>query len=122
MLLNLLGTVIVHIILLGLHTEILLGAENPAAVGRRVLLEGAGGRRRATYLYSESDQMVDWRDISEHAEEARGKGWEVEEIRFVGSGHCGHLVRDQEVYSRAVDRMWVGDEAEKEREGSGAEL
>ena len=129
-----LGNIVVHIILLMLHTEIACGLENPSSLLRRILLDeekvsgGAmtvprtsgdgledaditGGRagKRSTYLYSKSDPMVDWTDVRDHAAEARSKGWDVEEILFDGSGHCGHFQKDEETYVNAMKRMWLND-------------
>lgn len=137
-----LGNIIVHIILVLLHTEIACGLENPASLLRRTLLDenkvsgGAGeepsrsrgnaeegddeekdvdpspeGRtagKRSCYLYSKSDQMVDWTDIRDHAATARRNGWDVEEILFDGSAHCGHFQKDEVRYVEAMERMWTG--------------
>ncbi|KAL2041639.1 hypothetical protein N7G274_005423 [Stereocaulon virgatum] len=129
-----LGNVVVHIILLMLHTEMACGLENPSSLLRRTLLDenkvagtselGNGpeddagkGPGRACYLYSKSDQMVDWTDVRDHAEEAKGKGWEVEEVLFEGSSHCGHFQKDEGLYVKAMEKMWqadpVGQEATK---------
>lgn len=133
-----LGNIIVHIILLLLHTEIACGLENPSSLLRRTLLDeekirgeevpeagagaGAGavekGERKeyeklkigsSCYLYSKSDRMVDWTDIRDHAAEARSKGWDVEEIVFEGSNHCGHFQVDEQRYVAAMERMWRGN-------------
>ncbi|MCJ1288479.1 hypothetical protein MMC34_000007 [Xylographa carneopallida] len=118
-----LGTIIVHIILLMLHTEIACGLENPSSLLRRTLLDGSkligavepstgeaatSGEGRSCYLYSKSDQMVDWTDIKDHAAEARSKGWQAEEVMFEGSAHCGHFQKDAEKYTKAMERMWQG--------------
>ncbi|KAL2827130.1 hypothetical protein BDW59DRAFT_171437 [Aspergillus cavernicola] len=61
------------------------------------------GMERA-YLYSQTDVMVPWRDILEHAEEARKlvKDKVVRTIEFTGSGHVGHLSVSREEYADAV--------------------
>ncbi|KAL4789401.1 hypothetical protein BDV19DRAFT_26016 [Aspergillus venezuelensis] len=49
---------------------------------------------RRMYLYSQSDVMVPWRDIVDHADEARrvAEGrCSVQAVEFDGSGHVGHL-------------------------------
>lgn len=132
-----LGNIIIHIILILLHTEIACGLENPSSLLRRTLLDenkirgedftGAGELEKVTrhdnerskigsscYLYSKSDQMVDWTDIRDHAAEARSKGWDAEEIVFEGSNHCGHFQVDEQRYVDAMERMWRGNG----REGS----
>jgi hypothetical protein len=79
---------------------------------RRNLLDeglfGPGGKEgaRRGYLYSEEDEMVDWRDVLEHAVEARGKGYEVREEEFKGSAHCAHGAKEPERYWRVVDECW----------------
>ena len=118
-----LGNMIVHIILLMLHTEIACGLENPSSLLRRTLLDekniigawepssgeaATGGAGRSCYLYSKSDHMVDWTDVRDHAAEARSKGWQVEEVMFDGSAHCGHFQKDEETYVKAMERMWQG--------------
>lgn len=153
-----LGNIIIHFILVLLHTEIACGLENPSSLLRRTLLdenkvsggadeepsrsrgnregggeggeeegeqegkeEGGGGEedlapapkgrtagKRSCYLYSKSDQMVDWMDIRDHAANARRNGWDVEEIMFDGSAHCGHLQKDEAKYVEAMQRMWTG--------------
>lgn len=129
-----LGNIVVHIILLMLHTEIACGLENPSSLLRRILLDegkvsggaitepprgddghgdgditdGSAGKR-SIYLYSKSDPMVDWTDIRDHAAEARSKGWNAEEILFDGSGHCGHFQKDEETYVNAMKKMWLND-------------
>ncbi|KAL4908402.1 hypothetical protein BDW74DRAFT_175084 [Aspergillus multicolor] len=68
--------------------------ENAILKARRVLNDVSGcflrpGTRRI-YLYSQSDAMVPWRDIVEHADEARRvtKGrCSVQTVEFDGSGH-----------------------------------
>lgn len=131
-----LGNVVVHIILLMLHTEIACGLENPSSLLRRTLLDEkkvtgtsepsngeedatSRGPGRACYLYSKSDQMVDWTDVRDHAEEARSKGWEVEEVLFEGSSHCGHFQKDEGMYVKAMERMWQGD-GDEGQSGKGA--
>jgi hypothetical protein len=63
---------------------------------------------RACYLFSEADEQVDWMDIKDHAEEARRKGWAVQEVVFEGSGHCAHFPKDGERYAEAMEGMWLG--------------
>ncbi|MCJ1328400.1 hypothetical protein MMC10_005077 [Thelotrema lepadinum] len=61
------------------------------------------------YLYSKEDRMVDWTDISDHAEDARHKGgWRVAEIVFDGSAHCAHMSQFEDQYVSAVEAMWEG--------------
>ena len=50
--------------------------------------------------------MIGWRDIEQHAEEARRRGWRVKEVLFEGSGHCAHLAMDRGRYVEAVNSIW----------------
>jgi len=115
------GTVIVHCLLLVMYVSIACGGESPFTLMRRVMLEGTtvsgtrqvtdgesgeGGEKKACHLYSKADEMVDWTDVKDHAEEARRKGWSVKEVVFEGSGHCAHLAKDEERYVVAVREMW----------------
>ena len=72
------------------------------------------------YVYSKSDSMVEWTDISDHAAAARhlyrqGQGTDgavaVKEVRFGDSAHCAHFSRYEAEYGRAVEEMWRGDVA-----------
>jgi len=60
------------------------------------------------YLYSKADQMVEWTDIRDHAEDARRRGWQVTEVLFEGSAHCAHMLRFEEQYATALETMWQG--------------
>ena len=106
---RLLGAMAVHCFLVFLAMYIICGNENPIILWRRTLLEERSPARGACYLFSKEDRMIEWRDIEEHANEARIKGWRVSEIIFQGSGHCAHLVMDEEKYIEAVSRVWGGD-------------
>ncbi|KAF2786194.1 hypothetical protein K505DRAFT_412088 [Melanomma pulvis-pyrius CBS 109.77] len=48
---------------------------------------GRRRRRRINYVWSKEDEMVEWMDVVEHGEEAKGKGWEV--MRGCGWGRSG---------------------------------
>ncbi|KAH8433953.1 TMEM53 family protein [Aspergillus melleus] len=111
------SSMVVHFLLVLLYTWIACGNENPAALMRRTLLDdetiesgeemyNAGVNGNICYLYSKADKMTDWRDIQDHAEDARLKGWNVQEILFEGSGHCAHLAQDATKYWAAVERVW----------------
>ncbi len=63
-------------------------------------------KNRSCYLYSKSDQMLDWKEVRDHAAEAGSKGWNVEEIMFEGSGHFMHFRKDEEKFVDVMQRMW----------------
>ncbi|KAI2627826.1 hypothetical protein GGR54DRAFT_434356 [Hypoxylon sp. NC1633] len=59
-----------------------------------------------SYMYSEADPMVSWKDVHDHAEEARQLGHQdVREIRFNDSGHCAHTMEDPDKYWGAVHSL-----------------
>ncbi|KAF2816086.1 DUF829-domain-containing protein [Mytilinidion resinicola] len=59
------------------------------------------------YIYSKADEMVWWKDVQEHASEARATGWHnVEEVVFESSAHCGHMRTHEKEYWDAVLTTW----------------
>ena len=69
--------------------------------------EGEGEvKRRIAYIWSKGDELIEWRDIVEHAKEAERRGWEVRSEEFLESGHCDHLKVDGERYTRIVQEAW----------------
>ncbi|KAL1305046.1 hypothetical protein AAFC00_001987 [Neodothiora populina] len=55
------------------------------------------------YVYSQADEMIGWKDVQDHAEEARKKGYsDVLALPFVESRHCAHIVVDAKRYWGAV--------------------
>jgi hypothetical protein len=85
--------------------------ENPASLQRRIMIDPTVIRvPSACYLYSKSDQVCDWREVHDHAEDARGKGWMVEEEIFNDTAHCTHLSGDPLRYEASLQKIWgVGD-------------
>ncbi|KAI4682067.1 uncharacterized protein J4E88_004955 [Alternaria novae-zelandiae] len=110
------GYVFVHGILVILRASVALGRyEHPEVLVRRTLLDEefvsgveGGKKRRVCYLYSKADRMTDWEDVVAHKEMAREKGWDVGEIIFEGTPHCGHFVGNEDVYVGQMERMWEG--------------
>ncbi|RHZ65648.1 TMEM53 family protein [Aspergillus thermomutatus] len=50
------------------------------------------------YIYSDADELVDWRDVEKHASDAQAKGWVVQREKFLGSPHVCHMRSDPERY------------------------
>ena len=107
------GTFAVHGMLVALYAWMAMGNEDPAQLMRRTLLDDSAlqpdkkdGAAQVCYLYSETDKMVHWQDVWDHAGNARLKGWDVEEVMFEGTDHCAHLRKDELLYTQAVERMW----------------
>ncbi|KAK4645078.1 hypothetical protein QC761_311420 [Podospora bellae-mahoneyi] len=71
-----------------------------------------GGREvRRGYIYSEGDELVHWRDVESHAEEARRNGFAVVKLeKFRGTGHVAHGRGEgnQERYWGVVRGLWEG--------------
>lgn len=59
----------------------------------------AKGVPRRCYIYSDADDLVDYRDVEMHASESEAAGWLVRCERFQGSPHVGHM-------RAAPDRYW----------------
>lgn len=104
-----LGALVIHCFLICVVVYVACGNENPVTLWRRTALENSSPARGARYLYSKEDLMIDWKDVEQHAEEARRKGWMVEEVLFEGSGHCAHLAMDRRRYIDAVNSVWEGN-------------
>ncbi|KAH7124195.1 hypothetical protein EDB81DRAFT_951736 [Dactylonectria macrodidyma] len=68
----------------------------------------AGGEVRRTYIYSESDDLVDYNAIEAHADEAAKKGLQVKREKFDGSAHVSHSRKDEARYWEAVQKTWEG--------------
>ena len=101
-----LGALAIHCFLIVLVVYVACGNEYPVNLWRRTPFEESSPARRARYLYSKEDRMIDWTDVEQHAEVARRKGWRVEEVLFEGSGHCAHLSMDRRRYVDAVNSVW----------------
>jgi hypothetical protein len=63
---------------------------------------------RRVYLYSKTDEMVDWETVEEHAMEAEEDGCQVERERFGNSKHVGHMMEDYDRYWAAIGRVVSG--------------
>ncbi|CZR66230.1 related to indole-diterpene biosynthesis protein PaxU [Phialocephala subalpina] len=58
------------------------------------------------YIYSVADDMVDWRFVEEHGEEAKSLGYTIDREKFLKSGHAAHLLIDPDRYWETVQRLW----------------
>jgi hypothetical protein len=63
-------------------------------------------RGRRCYIYSKEDKIISWKDVEDHAEEARQKGWDVTLVKYTGSNHVGHLRQDRVKYWNSVKKVW----------------
>jgi Eukaryotic protein of unknown function (DUF829) len=58
------------------------------------------------YIYSEADDMVESRDVEEHADEAKKLGYTVSREKFLTSGHAAHMIQDPIRYWGIVQKLW----------------
>lgn len=66
-----------------------------------------------TYVFSQADDLIHWRDIEDHAADAADRlGVTSMLVRYKGSGHCAHTREDEECYWNAVRRTWEARDVE----------
>lgn len=97
-----------HSILIPLYASLALGGqENPHLQMRRLLLDRYYvDTSNIYYIYSKSDTTTNWSHVLIHAQEARWKGWLVEEYKLEHSPHCAHVRSNPELYAGIVRRLW----------------
>lgn len=66
--------------------------------GRLITGVGPEGCPERCYIYSDADELVDWRDVERHASDAEDKGWLVHREKFLGTPHVSHMRVDPERY------------------------
>jgi hypothetical protein len=64
---------------------------------------------RRTYIYSETDGLVNYKDIESHADEAKSNGFNVRMEKFEGSAHVSHARKDESKYWEIVRSTWEGN-------------
>ena len=57
------------------------------------------------YIYSETDALVDWKDVESHGRDAEQKGWIVLREKYDDSPHVGHMRTDVARYWKAVETV-----------------
>ncbi|KAF2844642.1 indole-diterpene biosynthesis protein-like protein PaxU [Plenodomus tracheiphilus IPT5] len=103
------GPIIIMFVANLLFGSQLIGWEKPERIYRRTLLDQNLVKcRRICYAFSKADTHVDWEDITSHADDARGKGWDVKELEFDGTPHCNHISKYRAEYFEAMHRVWEG--------------
>lgn len=60
-----------------------------------------------TYIYSESDDIIAYRAVEEHAEAARKLGIDVRMEKYEDSSHVSHARKDPVRYWEAVKDAWT---------------
>ena len=101
-------SVIAHTLLVPMYASFVIrGTENTHLQMRRILLDRYYvGTSNIYYIYSKSDTSTNWRHVLIHAQEARWKGWFVEEYKLEQSPHCAHIRSNPELYAGIVRRLW----------------
>lgn len=62
------------------------------------------------YLFSKSDKLIPYRDVQDHAEDARRKGWkDVREELFEKAAHCALIMEDSARYWGTIERLVLGE-------------
>jgi len=106
---RLLGTALVHMVLVVFFVLDKLGFGNAVSTVRQRLNDKTLFELRMprVYIYSKADEMVHWDDVHDHADDARRKGYErLVEVVFDRSGHCAHIREDEDKYWKAVDECY----------------
>ncbi|KAB5515385.1 hypothetical protein GE09DRAFT_1160301 [Coniochaeta sp. 2T2.1] len=61
-----------------------------------------------TYVFSQADDLINWKDVEDHATEAAEKsGTTSMLVRYTNSGHCCHARDNAESYWSAVKWTWA---------------
>lgn len=61
---------------------------------------------RRTYIYSKEDELLDYKEIEEHAAQAREQGYQVTLEEFKGTAHVAHARGDEGRYWSIVRDIW----------------
>lgn len=68
-----------------------------------------GSTANRLYLYSLSDQMVQWEDVESHLEEAKSiHKYTATGVSFADSAHCAIVHEHPEHYWKAIQNLWNG--------------
>lgn len=59
-----------------------------------------------TYIYSETDELVGYQDVEEHAAESKKLGFTVNLVKFDKSRHVAHAIADGDKYWSTVQQAW----------------
>lgn len=65
------------------------------------------GEIKRCYIYGDTDPMVGWGDVEDHARDAAGRGFKVQREEFQGTGHCAHIrLGGGKRYWAIVESLW----------------
>lgn len=78
---------------------------DPLGSLRRATIERVLAERRS-YIYSKEDELIMWKDVESHKEEAVKAGQSATLYCFPGSAHVAHLRADEQRYWKVVQDTW----------------
>ncbi|CAH0056998.1 unnamed protein product [Clonostachys solani] len=94
-------------LLIVLYSICFIGREDSFAYYFRVHNEVTSEARRA-YIYSDTDQIVNFHAVVKHATAAEEKGFHVRLEKFHGTKHVMHVRDDEERYWKIIRETWEG--------------
>ncbi|KAG1854193.1 hypothetical protein DFJ58DRAFT_660542, partial [Suillus subalutaceus] len=65
------------------------------------------------YLFSRTDKLISWQEVTQHAETAKERGMDVRCELFEESAHVAHLQAEPERYWSSVQEIWAVATKEK---------
>ncbi|KAL4983529.1 hypothetical protein BDW68DRAFT_168793 [Aspergillus falconensis] len=103
----------------------LFGVRDAVSVARQAINDGKlmHGSDTASlpsrcYIYSDADELVNWKDIEKHASDAESKGFIVRREKYTGSEHVAHMRADPERYWNTVKLYLYDPDSERTVPGS----
>ncbi|KAL4797427.1 hypothetical protein BDV19DRAFT_45321 [Aspergillus venezuelensis] len=102
---------------LGMIASKVFGVRDAVSIARQVIndkrimcgsIKAREDPPRRCYIYSDTDELVDWRHVEEHAEDAEKKGFLVRREKFLGSDHVAHMKADPRRYWKTVG-LYLGE-------------
>ncbi|KGO46792.1 Protein of unknown function DUF829, TMEM53 [Penicillium expansum] len=87
---------------------------DPTSLARKLINDNSlvqaanlDGTLSRCYIYSDTDDLVNWRDVESHAVDAEAEGWVVRREVFKNSPHVGHMRAEPDRYWGIV-REYLG--------------
>lgn len=111
----LLCTYLTSVFVLGKIVGKVFGIRDAVSAARQAINDGRILRAsdgvslpRRCYIYSDGDELVDWRDVERHASDAESMGFIVRREKFLGSEHVAHMRADPRRYWDTV-KLYLND-------------
>ena len=107
-LLRMLGLLNMYLFLSLLYVRFLFSDSALFEVNRRHLNAGKVLAKNTSrlYIYSEADELTDWREVEQHADQASACGYPVKKLKFEKSAHCAHVMGDGDAYWSGIKKLW----------------